>query len=179
MKRTIITLLAVVAILLAGAASVRAGDKVVLCHAAGLDGTTHYVTLEVGWPAAYGPAGHFYENGTPRAGHEQDYLGACLTPTPSPTTEPSSTPSPTFTPSPSPTSSPPPEPTATPPGPQDSPTPSPTSSTRTPSPTLPPTDTVATVVPDDLGYTIAAFILIVVLAFAAFEVAMNRIARKR
>jgi hypothetical protein len=53
-------------------------DKVTICHAAGLDGTTKYVTLTIGWHAVYGPAGHFYENGTPRAGHEQDYLGPCI-----------------------------------------------------------------------------------------------------
>jgi len=53
------------------------GGKVTICHAAGLDGTTKYVTLTVGHQAVYGPAGHFYENGTPRAGHEQDYLGPC------------------------------------------------------------------------------------------------------
>ena len=52
-------------------------DKVTICHAAGRDGTTHYIEITVGWPAAYGPAGHFYENGTPRAGHEDDYLGPC------------------------------------------------------------------------------------------------------
>ena len=54
--------------------------KVTLCHAAGLEGTTKYVELTVGYPAAYGPAGHFFENGTTRAGHEQDYLGACEVP---------------------------------------------------------------------------------------------------
>lgn len=53
-------------------------EKVTICHAAGLEGTTHYETLTIGYPAAYGPAGHFYENGTPRAGHEQDYLGECV-----------------------------------------------------------------------------------------------------
>ena len=52
-------------------------DKVTICHAAGLEGTTHYETLTIGYEAVYGPAGHFYENGTPQAGHEQDYLGAC------------------------------------------------------------------------------------------------------
>lgn len=52
-------------------------SKVTICHAAGQDGTTHFNTISVGYPAAYGPAGHFYENGTPRAGHEDDYLGEC------------------------------------------------------------------------------------------------------
>lgn len=49
--------------------------KVTICHAAGRAGTTHYVTLS--HHAVYGLGGHFYENGTPRAGHEQDYLGPC------------------------------------------------------------------------------------------------------
>lgn len=52
-------------------------QQVTICHAAGQDGTTHFNTITVGYPAAYGPAGHFYENGTPRAGHEDDYLGEC------------------------------------------------------------------------------------------------------
>ncbi|MFC1653942.1 hypothetical protein ACFL1M_03810, partial [Patescibacteria group bacterium] len=52
-------------------------EKVTLCHAAGQVGTLQYVTLTIAYPAAYGPAGHFYENGTPRAGHENDHLGPC------------------------------------------------------------------------------------------------------
>lgn len=52
-------------------------DKVTICHAAGLAGTTHYETLTIGYEAVYGPGGHFNENGTPQAGHEQDYLGPC------------------------------------------------------------------------------------------------------
>jgi hypothetical protein len=77
-------------------------EKVTLCHAAGLAGTTHYVTLTVGRPAAFGPAGHFFENGTPQAGHEQDYLGACegdeTTPTETtPTTTTPTTTTPTTT----------------------------------------------------------------------------------
>ena len=52
-------------------------DKVTLCHAAGRDDTTQFVTLEIAYNAAYGPAGHFNEDGTPQAGHEQDYIGAC------------------------------------------------------------------------------------------------------
>ncbi len=57
-------------------------DNVTLCHASGLAGTTKYETLTVGYPAAFGPAGHFDENGTPNAGHEQDYLGECNPPPP-------------------------------------------------------------------------------------------------
>jgi hypothetical protein len=76
-------------------------EQVTLCHAAGLAGTTHFVTITVGYPAAYGPAGHFNENGTPQAGHEEDYLGPCSSPSPDPT--PSPAPTDSFTPSPVPT----------------------------------------------------------------------------
>jgi outer membrane biosynthesis protein TonB len=79
-------------------------EQVTICHAAGLDGTTHFVTITIGAPAVYGPAGHFYENGTPQAGHEQDYFGPCVTdeatPTPDPTPTPTPTPEPTPTPTP-------------------------------------------------------------------------------
>lgn len=77
------TVLLVVAALLAAACAgaAQAGDEhpdnVTLCHASGLAGTTKYETITVGYPAAFGPAGHFSENGTPNAGHEQDYLGEC------------------------------------------------------------------------------------------------------
>jgi LPXTG-motif cell wall-anchored protein len=53
---------------------------VTLCHAAGLDGTTKFVTLTIPQQAAFGRAGHFNEDGTPRAGHEADYRGACEQP---------------------------------------------------------------------------------------------------
>ena len=65
-------------------------DQVTICHAAGLDGTTKFVTLTLAYPAVYGPAGHFNENGTTRAGHEADYLGPCDLPEPS-TTLPTTT----------------------------------------------------------------------------------------
>jgi hypothetical protein len=65
------------------------GDKITICHAAGLEGTTHYITLTIGYEAVYGPGGHFNENGTTQAGHEQDYLGACTTPTETPPPSPS------------------------------------------------------------------------------------------
>jgi len=55
-------------------------DKVTICHGAGQDGTTKFVTLTISVNAVYGNGGHFYENGTPQAGHEQDYFGACITP---------------------------------------------------------------------------------------------------
>lgn len=82
-------------------------EKVTICHAAGQEGTTHYITLTIGYNAVYGPAGHFYENGTPRAGHEQDYLGPCQgdseTPTPTPTETETPPPTPTETEPPTPT----------------------------------------------------------------------------
>lgn len=80
MRDAILALLVVasVPLLLAGVAQAEGQEKVTICHAAGLDGTTHYVTLTLAYPAVFGQAGHFYENGTPRAGHEDDYLGACV-----------------------------------------------------------------------------------------------------
>lgn len=55
-------------------------DKVTICHAAGRDGTDKYVTLTISENAVYKEqGGHFYENGTPRAGHEDDYFGPCKT----------------------------------------------------------------------------------------------------
>lgn len=54
------------------------GKKVTICHAAGQDGTTHYVTLTISENAVFGPGGHFNENGTTQAGHEQDYFGRCI-----------------------------------------------------------------------------------------------------
>ena len=56
-----------------------AAEQVTICHAAGQDDTTQFVTLTIAEQAAYGQAGHFNEDGTPRAGHENDYLGACTT----------------------------------------------------------------------------------------------------
>jgi hypothetical protein len=71
---------------------------VLVCHAAGREGTTQFVALSV--PANEGgyPQGHFTEDGTAEAGHEDDYLGACVeveptaTPTDVPTEEPTTTP---------------------------------------------------------------------------------------
>ena len=51
--------------------------KITICHASGQADTTKFETLTVGWNAVYGPGGHFNENGTTQAGHEQDYLGKC------------------------------------------------------------------------------------------------------
>lgn len=102
MKKAITRFLATLAIgvwfvaVLAITSAVTAGatppEHVVICHAAGLEGTTQYVTLDLPWVAVYGVAGHFNENGTPRAGHEQDYIGACETQeTTTTTTSPTST----------------------------------------------------------------------------------------
>jgi hypothetical protein len=56
-------------------------EKITICHASGLAGTTKFETLTIGHEAVYGPGGHFNEDGTPQAGHEQDYFGACQTDT--------------------------------------------------------------------------------------------------
>lgn len=46
-------------------------DKITICHAAGRVGTTHYVEITVSKNASYA---HLDEHGTPRAGHEEDYI---------------------------------------------------------------------------------------------------------
>jgi hypothetical protein len=56
-----------------------ADETFTICHAAGQEGTTQFVELTLPFPAVFGEAGHFFENGTPRAGHEQDILGPCPT----------------------------------------------------------------------------------------------------
>src|SRR3990172_9622991 len=62
-------------------------EMITICHAAGQAGTTQFTTLHLPYVAVYGQAGHFNEDGTPRAGHEDDYLGPCEgdNPTPTPT----------------------------------------------------------------------------------------------
>ncbi len=106
-------------------AVVAKSDKVTICHAAGQADTTQFVTLTISENAVYGRngnAGHFNEDGTPRAGHEQDYFGACQVASPTPTpSEPEVTPTPT--PTASPTPSPTPDPSVTP-----DPTPTPSES---------------------------------------------------
>lgn len=98
--------LAAVIILLAVALPALAGnDKVYVCHAAGRDGTTKYVTLYVPATDTGFPQGHFTEEGTQAAGHESDYLGQCAEdnePTPTPVAEPSPTPEPSSEPTPKP-----------------------------------------------------------------------------
>ncbi len=61
-------------------------DNITICHAAGQEGTTHFVTLTISPNAVFGPGGHFNEDGTPQAGHEQDYMGPCRTDTTTTTT---------------------------------------------------------------------------------------------
>lgn len=56
-------------------------EFVTFCHVAGLaEDPANTITLTLPYQAVFGEAGHFYENGTPAAGHEQDYLGECQTP---------------------------------------------------------------------------------------------------
>ena len=102
-----LTILSFVSLIAAGAVSAgrpATTEKVTICHARGLAGTTKFVTISPSVHAVYKrQGGHFFENGTPRAGHEQDYFGACITettptPTPSPSTDP--TPEPTASESP-------------------------------------------------------------------------------
>ncbi len=68
-----------------------ATEMVTLCHADGQSGTTKFSTLTISWNAAFGQAGHFNEDGTPQAGHEDDYLGACATATGTATFTPTAT----------------------------------------------------------------------------------------
>jgi len=57
--------------------------QVTYCHVAGLaSDPANLITLTTAIVAAVGPAGHFGENGTPNAGHEQDYWGPCEVPPP-------------------------------------------------------------------------------------------------
>jgi hypothetical protein len=106
------------------------GKKMTICHATSSQ-TNPYNEITISCNALYGNngnAGHFDENGTPHAGHEDDWVphdgqtcsGATATPTPTPaptaTPTPSATPEPTSTPqsTPDPNSTPSPTPTATP-----------------------------------------------------------------
>lgn len=61
--------------------------KVDVCHAAGQAGTTKFVTLNVPATDSGFPQGHYSEDGTPLAGHEDDYLGACTVDDTTTTTE--------------------------------------------------------------------------------------------
>lgn len=120
-------------------------DKVLICHANG-DGTYNAIIV-----SENGIGGHFFNNGTPKSGHEDDILidddedTGCPEPSPSPTpTEspsptPSETPTPTESPSPSPSESPSPSPSESP-SPTPTETPTPTES-PSPSPSETPTET--------------------------------------
>ena len=85
MKYLLVSIAASIAMLVFAAPALATGEepKVTICHVAGLaSDPANYITLTIGYPAVYGPAGHFYENGTPQAGHEQDTLGECNPPPP-------------------------------------------------------------------------------------------------
>jgi outer membrane biosynthesis protein TonB len=140
MKRLLIVLLVCAsAFMTATVTVVSKSDKVTICHATSSE-TNPFVTLTISENAVYGPAGHFNENGTTQAGHEEDYMGPCApepTCRPEPTVEPTRkpTPEPTLEPTPEPTPAPTPEPTPEPtPAPTPVPTPAPTNG-NTPQPT--------------------------------------------
>ncbi len=117
---------------------------ITICHVAGrADDPASYNTLTLPYNAVYGQGGHFNEDGSPQAGHEDDSLGACpeiptqqptstpsLTPTSTPTNTPTDTPTstPTITLTPSATL----EPSHTPLSPTETPTPSETPVTPSP-----------------------------------------------
>lgn len=56
-----------------GSPTLARAPKVTVCHAAGLAGTTHYIAITI---SANGLRGHFLNNGTPKAGHEQDFIAS-------------------------------------------------------------------------------------------------------
>jgi hypothetical protein len=64
-----------------GGASLVAAPKVTICHAAGRAGTTHYIQITL---SANGLNGHFDNNGTPKAGHELDFIVTADRPCPGP-----------------------------------------------------------------------------------------------
>jgi hypothetical protein len=52
--------------------------KFTICHVAGLaSDPANFVTLTIAESAVFGPGGHFNENGTTQAGHEEDSFGEC------------------------------------------------------------------------------------------------------
>ena len=74
MKRTLTASFAITTLLTLCLALPALAADVTICHAAGLEATTRFVTLIIPEPAA---TAHFDDDGTPRAGHEDDYFGAC------------------------------------------------------------------------------------------------------
>jgi hypothetical protein len=64
-------------------AATATNDKITICHVAGLaSDPANYITLHLPPQAVYGNGGHFNENGTTQAGHEQDTMGECNPPPP-------------------------------------------------------------------------------------------------
>ncbi len=86
MKRICTTLVVMGVALVAATAAFATNtppQKITICHVAGLaSDPANYITLELPPQAVYGNGGHFNENGTPQAGHEQDSFGACNPPPP-------------------------------------------------------------------------------------------------
>ncbi len=64
-------------LVLTGSPAEAACDKLTICHAAGKAGTTKFVEVTACENAITGRAGHFFEDGTPQAGHEDDIFGPC------------------------------------------------------------------------------------------------------
>lgn len=90
MKNKIIAIVLLIALATVAALAYATGGsatgppaKITICHVAGLaSDPANYITLELPPQAVYGNGGHFNENGTPQAGHEQDSFGACDPPEP-------------------------------------------------------------------------------------------------
>ena len=107
-NKRIVAILALAAAIIGAAAfsqSVLASrpEKVTVCHAAGRADNPTWVELEVPPNEGGFPQGHFTEGGSQEAGHERDYLGACVveptaTPLPSTPTPTDVPPTPTVTP---------------------------------------------------------------------------------
>jgi len=80
MKSVAVSGVAVVAVLgfeMLNPASAAPAEKVTICHATGQIPSDHYVTLSTKALTPLGAEGHIDANGTPLAGHEQDFvLGA-------------------------------------------------------------------------------------------------------
>lgn len=105
-KLAIASFILISGIFLVFSTKVQADHKVTICHATG-SASNPYTRIVVDEHAI---GGHFYNNGTPKSGHEDDLLlqGEVNCPNPSPSPSPTPTPvaSPTPTPTPRPTPSP-------------------------------------------------------------------------
>lgn len=89
MRSSVTRLIVIMGVVLAAFVAVTVApatnDKVTICHVAGLaSDPANYITLTIAHAAVFGPGGHFNEDGTPQAGHEQDTMGACNPPPPPP-----------------------------------------------------------------------------------------------